>query len=92
MGAEVALARSHLVDPFRLEFIEAHEGVGLEGGAVLVSGQVRCPGLPFFHEEVAAAPPLLWVGSPLGGVRVGFGKGGLRGHREEGVTVGPHEE
>jgi len=92
MGAEIALAGSHLGDPSPVQFVEAHKGMGLEGGAVRVSGWVRYQGLTFLHEEVAASPPLVGVKAPHGMVGVHFGKDRLRCHREGGETVGPHEE
>jgi len=39
--AEVAFARPHLVEAARGEFVEAHERVGLDRGAVGVPGRVR---------------------------------------------------
>jgi len=56
MGAEVALARSHLVESSCIELVKAHKWVGLEAGGVPVSSGVRGPGFPLFHEEVAAVP------------------------------------
>jgi len=46
--AEVALAGSHLVKAARGELVEAHERVGLDRGAVGVSGRVRRRLFPFF--------------------------------------------
>jgi len=57
MSADVAVTRPHLVEPSCIELVEAHEGVVLERRAVWVSDWVRGPGLPFYHEEVAASPP-----------------------------------
>jgi len=46
--AEVALARSHLVETARGELVEAHEWVRLDRGAVGVHGRVRRSPFPFF--------------------------------------------
>jgi len=46
--AEVALAGSHLVKAAHGELVEAHERVGLDRGAVGVSGRVRRRLFPFF--------------------------------------------
>ena len=36
MGGQVAFRRSHLVDPSRYEFPQAHERVGVEGRGVVI--------------------------------------------------------
>jgi len=36
VGGQVAFRRSHLVDSTRHEFPQAHEGMGAEGGGVVV--------------------------------------------------------
>jgi len=54
VGAEVALTTSHLVEAARGELVLAHKQVGLERGAVWVSGWISSCLIPFFHEEAAA--------------------------------------
>jgi len=92
LGAEVPLARPDLVEATCVEFGEAHERMGLPRGAVLVPGWVRCPLLPFSHEEVLAQELELRVSAARGGLRIGFAKQVLGGDREGSVAVGATEE
>jgi len=64
--AEVALARPHLVKAARGELVEAHEWVGLDRGAVRVSGRVRCGLFPLLDEEVPTLELQLGVGAARG--------------------------
>jgi len=61
--SKVALARPHLVQATCVEFGKAHERVGFQRGAVLVSGGVRCNQFPFFHEAVLTQEFELGVGA-----------------------------
>jgi len=63
MCAEVALARSHLVEAASGELIEAHERVGLDRGAVGVSGRVWRGLFPFFDKEAPALELELGIGA-----------------------------
>jgi len=74
VGAEVALARPHLVEATCVEFGEAHGRMRLERGAVLVPGWVRRPLLPLSHEEVFTQELKLRVSAARGGRRIGFAK------------------
>ena len=65
--AEVALARSYLVEAARGERVEAHEWVGLDRGAVGVPGQVRRRPFPFFDLEAPTLELKLGIGAARGG-------------------------
>jgi len=82
VGAEVALPRSHLVEAARRKLVEAHEGVGLEGGAERVSDRVWRGLVPFFHEQVLAFEPKLRVGAARGGLGILVDEQVLGGDRE----------
>ena len=81
---EVALTRPHLVQAARGEFVEAHwhERMGLERGAVRVSGRVWRGLLPFFHKETAALELELGIGAARGRGWVKRAEKMLGGHRE----------
>jgi len=70
--AEVALAGSHLVEAARGELVEAHERVGLDRGAVGVSGRVRRRLFPFFDKEAPTLELELGIGAARGGGRIVF--------------------
>jgi len=72
VGAEVALARPHLVYAPHVELAKAHKRMGLKCGAEDVPGGVRRGLLPFFHEEVPAQELELGVGAARGGRGVVF--------------------
>jgi len=72
VGTEVAFPRSYLVEGSRRELVQTHEWVGLEGGAVWVSGRIRRGPVPFFHEQVLEFELQLGVGAALGGLGVGL--------------------
>jgi len=57
VGAEGAFSRSDLVEPSRVKFVDTHQVVRSGGGGIWVPGRDRGPGLPFFHEQVAATLP-----------------------------------
>jgi len=80
--AEVALAGSHLVKAARGELIEAHERMGLDRGAVGVSGRVRRRLFPFLDKEVPTLELKLGIGAARGGGWVVFAQKVLRGYWE----------
>jgi len=92
VGTEITLTRSHLVEAAGREFIEPHEGVGLQGGAVWVPGRVWRGIVPFFHKEVLAFKLQLGVGATRGGRGVYVSQEVLRGDREGGVAIRAKEE
>ena len=92
VGAEVALARPHLVEATCVQFWEAHERMGLQRGVVLVPGWVWRSLLPFSHEEVLAQELELRVSAARGGRGIGFAKQVLGGDLEGSVAVGAKEE
>ena len=92
MGGEVALTRPHLVKATRVELGEAHKRMGLQRGAVGVSGGVRRYPFPFLQEERLAAELKLWVGSAWGGSGVQLSQQVLGGDRKGGEAVGAEEE
>jgi len=71
---QIAPARSHLVEATRSEFVEAHERMGLERGAVQVAGQIRRGLFPLFHQEAPAQELKLGVGAAPRGGRVQLAK------------------
>jgi len=82
VSAEVTLTRSHLVWATRVEFGEAHEGMGLQRGGVFVAEGVRRSHVPLLHEAVPAQALELGVGAARRGRWVGLAKQGLGGDRE----------
>ena len=67
MRAEVAFARSHLVQSACSEFVEAHKRVRHKPGAVEVSGRVWRSIFPFLEEEAGALQLELGVRAAWGG-------------------------
>ena len=72
VGADVALPRSHLVEPAGGELVEPHKRVGFQRGSIWISGWVGRGPDPFFHEEVLAPKVERGVGAARGGLGVEF--------------------
>ena len=86
VGTQVAFPRSQLVKAAGGKLVQAHEGMGLEGGAVRVPGRIRRGIFPFFHEEAPTLELKLWIRAAGRRVIVLFTEKVLRGNRE-GLTA-----
>ena len=71
MCLKAALARSHMMYSTRIDLVEAHEGVGLEGGRIAIRSRVGSV-LPLRENEVAAALLQWGIGSALGWIEIGL--------------------
>jgi len=55
VGGQVAFSRSHLVDPPRHKLSQAHEGVGGEGGGVVIVRRCWVFFGPFLEEHAPSS-------------------------------------